>query len=697
MSGKGEMQATWTLNADGNFEEKLQENAQSADKLQESIDRDIKSLREMQRALSNLKGGALGSTAQAKDLKDRIAAQKSLIAGQQSMLLRLGVDWKKLGTQTAEATKRQNASIKGLSVTSESSFGAMLKRVEALNGRIGKAGMVGLIAFAVTKYLALAAAIAAASRALASYALRVLDARRSELLRFEGLTKMPNYWGIAAGKATDLQASVDRVTSSVSLGRDKVVEFATWLYRAGLRGKNLDAALEGTALRASVLGEEMGTAFGGMAMGAALTGQSVVRMTEVVKRQLGGVAARQMLSFSVQVQKARENVDAMFRGVKIEGFLVKFATITELFSQTTATGRALKVMLETLLNPLFGSADGGAPILKRFFQGMVIGALYVTIAILKLRKFWKESFGEMGIKVNWAKVALYGGIAVVGLLTIAVIGLTAVVTALGVAVGATVGVAWLLFARLALMVGGVVLAIGTALTASVAWIVGNYRKAFEFLRSIDWSEVGTAIVDGIASGLSKLWEMGKELGNRMLKGFKEAWGIKSPSHVARGLVRKDIAGGMVLGARDAHPRVSRAIGGMSVPRAGVGIGVGARVGAAVGLGMRLGGPPMPLAGNPYARRLGPRIPEGNSSAGFGSKSTAGFSISLGKRRDDGPAIAGRLGRKPPPPAGGGRGLHLEIGELHIHSSSSDPKELARAAVGEISQQLEVALIEMGVL
>jgi hypothetical protein len=632
-------QATFAVNVGGDFEQRLLGGADAGDKLADSLDADLVALKAMQSALRNLQGGSLGATNEARRLKEQITAQKASIAGTQAQLLQMGAGLRRTGKASKESAADQ---VKGMQAMvaqlqgSNTAIGSMLTQTRALTASLGKAGVAGAAALVVVAFAAVTAAIGAATVALASYALRVVDARRSEMIRLEGLTKIPNWFGIIAGKASDMQAAITRVSSAVALGRDKIVGFAESLYRAGLRGRNLDQALEGTAIRASVLGDDMGSAFASMAAGAALTGQSIQQMVQRTKNQLGGLAARQMLSFTVQLQKARENIDALFTGVKIEGFLSKFATLTELFSQSTATGRALKVMLETLLNPLFGSANSGAPILKRLFQGMVIGALAASIAIVRLRLWWRDTFGQIRTNINWTNVAVYTGIALFGIMALSLITLTGVVLALGGAMALVFGASVLTLGLPLVLFGAAVVGVVYAFKYLITW----GKRAYEYLKGIGWSTVGASILQGILNPLGALYEAGLRLGKRMVSGFKAAWESRSPSRLAARIVDQDIGAGLEIGSRKAGPRAGKALGKM--------MSEGMR-------GESSGGASYPTS-----------YPSG-----------AGASVSVSQG------------------SGGVTHVTIERLEVNVTPRSGDNPTMVRSVADEFARMLETALLQMG--
>src|SRR5690606_20328193 len=96
--------------------------------------------------------------------------------------------------------------------------------------------------------------------------------------------------------------------------------------------------------------------------------------------------ARQMLDLNVQSMKLRENFARIADGLKIEGLLKSLNMVTELFSQTTASGRAMRTIFRGIFQPMINSVEYLGPLAKRFMQGMIIGGLLLTIGFLKVKK-----------------------------------------------------------------------------------------------------------------------------------------------------------------------------------------------------------------------------------------------------------------------------------------------------------------------
>jgi hypothetical protein len=504
---KEDAQATFAIDLENNVSGPAESAAQAIDNLRDSIERDSKALKALEADMKRLKGGTSTNIQQFRTLKAQIDAKRQSIAQAQGALVDLGA--------TLERTRKPG-----------SGFSAMLEQMQrnaqgvggplgTVSGRLasmksllaGGAIAIGVVAIAAGLALLVGAAVAA-SAALLKYGLAQANARRAELLRLEGLTKLRNWWGLAAGNAKEMQLAIDRVTGSVALEREEISGLATDLYRAGLRGQNLEDALEAVAIKTATQGQAAAKQWADLATGIALSGGSVRKFAQDVKSRLGGIAAAQMLDLNVQAKKLRENLGLIFADLKIEGVLKGLKGVTDLFSQSTITGRALKTIAQVALAPMIAALEFLAPLAKRFFQGMVLGVQAIQIGLLKAAIWAKRTFGEAFPKnLDLSNAALNAGLAVVSLLA-------AGFGVLAVAVG-------MLMVPLAGVAGAF---------AGLFWAAG---KAYDFVAGIDWSGLGRSICDGIVNGVQAgatwVWDALKELGTTAWQSFKDALGIASPS------------------------------------------------------------------------------------------------------------------------------------------------------------------------
>jgi hypothetical protein len=527
---EADSKATFEINLEDGTSGTAESAASALKKLREAIDGDLKELAMMQKALRNLKAGGLESSRQFLDLKNKMDEHKKVIAQNQAAYLGLGGSLRDTARRGSSSFAQLRASADGLG----GPLASLLGRFDGI-AKLVKGGAIALgIAAIAAALVALTVAAVASVAALAKYGIAQADARRNELLRLEGLTKLRSIYGFAAGNAREMQGEIDRVSAGTAISRDEVGKLGAELYRAGLRGKNFGAALEGAALKASVLGEEQGHAFVGWAASINLAGGSVQKLTDRVKNRLGRVGQEQLKSLDVQTRKLHEGFDSLFGGLDIEGFLSALKQVKDLFTLNTATGRSLKFVLTTLLQPLINSLTTGTPLLKRFFQGMTIAVLVLAIEVLKLRKWFRDTFGDSSwLKgLDMGELALWAGVAAVAALGTGFLVLGTLIA------GALVAALPLIWAGVAAMtafaVSGLVAAAPFLLAAAaVGALIAVGYELVELWREIDWGELGSMIVDGLVGGLSRAkdWAIDSVtgLGRDMMKSFKDTLGIHSPS------------------------------------------------------------------------------------------------------------------------------------------------------------------------
>jgi hypothetical protein len=563
--------ATFQINLEDGVSGAAESAAKALEGLRASISADIKALSQLQRAQKNLKGSSSANVEQIKRLGEQIAATKERIAAAQSSVIDLGGTLdrgRRPASGFAEALARAQAQAQGLG----GPLGGMAGKLGVVRSLLTGGGSVslGLVAAAAAIALVTAATVAGGA-ALLRYGIAQTDARRTELLRLEGLTKLRSVWGLAAGNAGEMQAAIDRVSASSALGRSEIAGYATQLYKAGLRGENLSQALEVSALKASVLGDASAEAWNGTASSIALAGGSITRLAAQTRSRLGGIAARQMLSLTVISSKLSESFSTLFSGLKIEGLLEGLKSVADLFSESTATGQALRVVIGAIFQPFVGGLTSATSVAKRFFQGMTIGLLDITIAIAESALWIRDTFGvrfprllgESTAALTLGKVAVYG---VVAALTAA----TAAAGLLGVALlpvlysGLTA--LWGMVAAGAALASPFLIAAAAATAAGLA-VYGILRLAQE----VDWSALGrsiaSGIVDGIRSGTQWVMDAITGLADSTMDAFRSALGIRSPSKEFASL-GVQLPAGVEAGVEAGKPSLDRSVGAMvAVPRA----------------------------------------------------------------------------------------------------------------------------------
>jgi hypothetical protein len=366
--------------------------------------------------------------------------------------------------------------------------------------------------------------------------------------------------------SSEVMGAIDRVAGSTATSREQVARFAEILQRGGVRGANLSTALRAASTKAAALGDEAGAAFAQMAVGASRSGVSINRLADDVQARFGGVAARRLLDMGVMTTKLREGFASLFDGVNFEPLLRVFNMVVGFFSQSTASGRALKAIITALFQPMIDSAGGAAPAIKRFFQGLVIGALHVTISLLRVRRWWRETFGESTLmKTIMMKVALYGAAAAI----IAVASAMLLVIAL---------------------VGAFITLLATPVIVMVAALHTAY-KGFKALGELwtqmrgEWLNIGgqlvTGLVNGIKNGINRAKEAVRELGRGAIETLRDVLDIHSPSRVFASLGRQ-IPAGVSAGVDSGADGANASVAGMVDVPASLGGGTRGSVSISIG-------------------------------------------------------------------------------------------------------------------
>lgn len=530
---------------------------QALTSLKERLEQGTRSLREMQAAMSRLKAGTNVSADSVRELRARMDAQKASVAAMQERYLRMGGTFE--GVARGAAPARQ-----GLDALLDSSkalggpAGALAGRFEAMKkvlagaplmmGAVGLAA--GLLAIAAAA-IAVTAAVAHAAVQLGQYALASADARRTDMLRLEGLMTLRAYQRGGAGTAQELAAAIDRVAGSSALGRSEVSGYGEQLYRAGLRGTELQDALDAVGMTASAQGDRYAQRMVHMARVTRAAGGSVRDLAEGVRRRIGGIAQRQALGFDVQMTRLRENMAHLFDGLNLEPLLRGLYEVTHLFSQQSAFGRALALLFRGLFQPLIGGAGEAGPVIRTFLQMMMLRTLQIALVVVRLRNRIVEAFGPSTIsRVDAMSVALTLG---------------------GTAAFMLAGALAMAFGPLLLLVAGaraadsVLGALGARLQSmALAW-----REVRE-----TWAKAGRDLVggfvQGITSRLSDARAVVQGLAQQTTEALRGALDIHSPSRVFAELgaqIPAGLAAGVERGAPEAADAVARVV---EAPQAGGG-------------------------------------------------------------------------------------------------------------------------------
>lgn len=537
--------ATFVVNLDGNLQAGAQASARSLDDLRAEVLAGEGALRQMNAAMRSLKGGASTNIEAFKTLKAQITAQKAKIAGLNTEYVKLGGTFERIKSPGATNGLRELGSA---ATGIPGPLGEIATKGSELSGVLGAGGVAGAALLAVAALAAITVATLAAVGKLARFAVVSADAARSQLLLWQAALK--------GGKGAEgLGASVDRVRRSVALSRTELAGMATGLAKAGLRGAELESALEAIGI-AQAVGLDTGPIQAQIEKAAKL-GKSVESITSKIRAQYGGIAAKQMLGLGAQATKLKDDIGAIFEGIDAEPFLASLKDMLKFFDQSTSTGKALKQLMTSLLSPLVSGAAAAMPSMKEFFRGMLIGALKATVWVLTLRNGLRKLTAGIDLGEHSKALKALGITAAVAAISIGLVaaGVTAIVTGLAIMTGLAVAAGGLLIAAFVaaafapLLLG---IAIKNAVVAGVAKLAELGKAAFTA-----GTNFVNGLVNGITGGVTRVAAAAKGLAAAAIKATDIKLDAHSPSRVM--IKRGDwTAEGFALGMEGGAPDVKRA-------------------------------------------------------------------------------------------------------------------------------------------
>ena len=255
-------------------------------------------------------------------------------------------------------------------------------------------------------------------------------------------------------------------------------------------------------------------------------------LAEQAKGGAAGLAATQKLTLSLdaQTKRLKENVGKIFSvGEKpLERFLSALSTLGDLFDENTESGNAIKVVFQSLFNPLL---DGITALIPKLVAGFIQFEILVLKALIRIKPFGSTIL----------EVAKYAGIlaaVVVGALAIGIgawiAGFTILATVAAVVIAAIAGlVAGIIYVG-SLFVGFAA-SIYSGVGAGLAWLAAKFDETMAWLSALSLSQLGTDLILGLVNGITGSAQAVVSAITGVVNGAigaaKSALGIASPSKV----------------------------------------------------------------------------------------------------------------------------------------------------------------------
>ncbi|WP_437982924.1 hypothetical protein [Sorangium sp. So ce117] len=561
-----DQEARFAVDLDVRGADKAKDLGQALASLRDKIKADQAAINELQSAMRRLQGGSAVNVAVMRQLRDQLAAKRASLAAAQESYVKLGGTFGDLRS-AARATGTGLDDLLGAAQGAGGPISGLASRVSQLRSILGKAGAAGAALVLAAALIALVAGSVVATAALAVFALHAAGAAREARLLFDAVNA-------GAGADQRLGVQVELLAGRVALARAQLQDMALALGRTRLQGRSLEAAFSAVATATAVMGQAAGGVLQGIATEAARTrvfvlnafsldgtglkladvGQALAKrmgvsfqtamaaihngrvrveeglkaLDDAVQAKFGRIAKAQLLGFGAQLQRASESVGGLFKDVKIEPFLRGLQGVLRLLDQNTVTGRNLKLLAETLLNPVFEAVARVSPYVQGFFKGMVIAALVVVLMFVRVKRALEGALGsDAKSKIDGVKVSVYAGIAAIALLVGSLAALAVMVAVLATPLVAP-------FVAL----GAAVLMLSLPFVVAGAAVYGLYLAvvaAYRAIAAVDFATLGSHLVDGLVaglrSGISRVVSAVKELGASATAALSSIWKVASPSKV----------------------------------------------------------------------------------------------------------------------------------------------------------------------
>lgn len=513
--------------------DKLTAASEAADQKQAAIAQSIKDAEAAAKAEAAAVAEAAAEKAKAEELAAKAAeaaAEKQAKAAEAESLKKMAEDAKALEEASIAAAKAleeqafKRGDFEDLADGAKK-LGGPLGRIADVAGDtsegLGKlASSVGVLgaatAVAVVAVVAIAAAIGAAAVAVLKWSVSMADANRNQKLLSAGIA------GSVEG-GVELEATVKRLERRLPQTSDELRTMAADLAKSGLRGQELSDALEDSATKAAEL-------------------------------KWGPDFAKGAVSIDKLTTRLRANFSGLFGALNIDKLLEGLGSLVDLFDETSATGRAIKVVFESVFQPLI---DGLASLAPAIVRGFIQFEIWVMKALIAVKPFGSTllMLGKL-IGVAMLAVAAVIGVVVANLL------LTS--AAAGVLVGGIV----YLGAKLVELTMWFMDMASKGIVAVVNAFASLGKAVWDFLSQLSLVQMGTDLVTGLAQGITNAAGAVVSAITGVVDGAigkaKSLLGIASPSKVFEAL-GQNTGEGMVQGVEGSTGAVQGSIESMVAP------------------------------------------------------------------------------------------------------------------------------------
>lgn len=554
-----EKTATFALKVESDTKP-TEEQKKALEELRVSIAKSQDLLKQHGAALRSLRGNSDEVTDARAKLKAAIEAERASISRNNLAILKMGSSYEKLAKEArtaAAANKEMGKAVSAVGgpVSDASEKFGKLRDVLALC----KDPMVAIAvaaAAAIAVIAVLSAAIVAAAISLGRFVVESANVLRAQGLMREAITG-------SAEDAGRMGRQVDFLATKLATPKERLNELYVAMRRtfdgARISGQGILDAFTAVATTSEAMGDSAGAALQGILdrekrfgrgginlfelqgtggpnfdeiasalakstrVGVAQARQELLTfrvpidqlaaaMKDAAQVKFGDVNAKKLLDLDVIAAKFRENLIGLSKtfseSAGFQVFLADLKQLADLFSVTTSTGASLQAAL-TAYGTLIGATfHASMPYVIWAIKEGINLSLRLGIALVDAASFLAD-FAASSAGIETMKAVLLGVAAVMAVI---------------VGTVAAIGVAFLgALAFIGLFVEGV---------AQIGTFLGDFIYKASHL---DWAGIGTAIVDGIKSGILSAWGAltgaVDGIATGIMQAFRSALRLESPSKV----------------------------------------------------------------------------------------------------------------------------------------------------------------------
>ncbi len=237
-------------------------------------------------------------------------------------------------------------------------------------------------------------------------------------------------------------------------------------------------------------------------------------------------------------EKFKKHTQGLFGGLKITKLLDGFESLVDLFDETSVTGKAIKVVFDSLFQPLI---DGVTEFIPKMRSAFIQFEILVLKALIAIKPF--------GSQIVFAAKVL-------GVLALVVVGVFVAALAVGFAIMVAF---WTALYK-----------ISEATTAAYTAIIGFGKSVYDYFANTSLTQIGTDMIMGLANGIVGAGDFVLKaitgVVGKAIDGAKGLLGIASPSKVFAD-IGMSTAEGMAVGVEEGTSSAQGALEGLVAPPA----------------------------------------------------------------------------------------------------------------------------------